>query len=344
MTHIENDQCTVIRLTDFQMQRAERQLQKDAWMAQEDPLNINPSTRKSPTASDLDSGSSVLSSNPVHNTATALKNTFEGTISTTSHEKSSPLQSFRDTYTAVDTPKIKNSELGMRSPNKVMDFDQTMRRLDRHPFPQDSRSVLPAEGVKNPDKVQPWLDNMHPTARPPPDNTSMVASMYDKNAPSSAVSENIPPSVRARDPDPAAPHKHVINIPAHSAISPRSQLDIQKFWDGMQQKYICPGMSCNRGFKSIRGFQEHLLSSAHVGGTVVCPSCLKRFGSTAAWVAHCESGSRRCDIRNSSNFNHVMREITGGVLGTQGFLEDGTVQYVAQKIEDWNAEPANEGW
>ena len=255
MNHIENDECSIIRLQDFQMQRAEKQIQKDAWVAETDPFNINPSAR---------------------------------------------------------------TNLGTEHSTGLLD------------------GVLPDPNSKRDNAdVNGWLASVKSTANPPSDNHSEVASIYNRKTSESVMSENVPPSIRPTDIDPAAGHKHVITMPAHSIITTTSSLDMERFWDAIRQEYICPGEKCRRTFKSRLDFQKHLLSSAHVGGQVVCPSCLKRFATTTAWVAHCESASKKCDIRNSSDFNNVIREITGGVLGTQGFMEDGSVQYVAPKIQEW---------
>ncbi|KAI1623418.1 hypothetical protein EDD37DRAFT_694797 [Exophiala viscosa] len=263
MSHIENDECSIIRLQDFQMQRAEKQIQKDAWVAETDPFNINPSARGWENRTNL------------------------GT------ERSTGLL--------------------------------------------DGGLVNASPKRDNPD-VNGWLASVKSTAtNPPSDNHSEVASIYNRKTSESIMSENVPPPsvLRPADPDPAAGHKHVISMPAHSIITTTSSLDMERFWDAIRQEYICPGEKCRRTFKSRLDFQKHLLSSAHVGGQVVCPSCLKRFATTTAWVAHCESASKKCDIRNSSDFNNVIREITGGVLGTRGFMDDGSVQYVAPKIQEW---------
>ena len=66
-----------------------------------------------------------------------------------------------------------------------------------------------------------------------------------------------------------------------------------------------------------------------------CPSCYKRFKSTTALIAHYESGSRKCKVRNALDFDAVLREVSGGLLRTDGLLEDGSVRLVAQRVEDW---------
>jgi len=152
---------------------------------------------------------------------------------------------------------------------------------------KDDPEETPAGGEDA--RVEGWLNSVNSTVKPPLDNHSEVASMYDNKAPSIVVSENIPPNTRAQ-PNVNAPHRHIIQMPAHSIVS-STRLDTERFWDAIHQEYICPGEKCRRHFKSPHDFQKHLLTSAHVGGTVVCPSCLKRFATTTAWVAHTESAS-----------------------------------------------------
>lgn len=337
MNHIENDECSIIRLSDFQMQRAEKQIQKDAWVAETDPFTINPSGWDKRTNLGTERSTGLLDSSPKRGPAArSLSNALGGPISTLSHEQFPPLNN------------IGNSNLGTQSrmtSSNLVDLDDDpandMARLHISGTKSPNTRVVNPEPSKSgaPDNsrlVNGWLATVNSTANPPSDNHSEVASIYNRKTSESILSENVPPpSVRAADPDPAAGYKRIISMPAHSIITSNSTQDRERFWDAIRQEYICPGEKCRRTFKGALEFQKHLLSSAHVGGQVVCPSCLKRFATTTAWVAHCESASKRCDIWNSSDFNNVMREITGGVLGTRGFMEDGTVQYVAPKIEDW---------
>jgi hypothetical protein len=142
-------------------------------------------------------------------------------------------------------------------------------------------------------------------------------------------SQTIPAAAQALN----NPNAHIRTVTA--ALSPRSLLDPYKYFDPLQNCFVCPGQKCHSKFATPEAFDEHLLSSAHVGGRTVCPSCLKKFKTTAALITHCESGSKRCTIRKSTNYNQVMRELTAGLLGTEGHLIDGSVRYVANKPENW---------
>jgi hypothetical protein len=334
MSHIENDECSVIRLTDFQMQRAEKQLSKDTWVEETEPYSVtSPSEERTNVTV-----RSLLDDGPRRERS--LSNALGGPISTVSHEHFPALGAQAAANPNIDTKSQANT-------NNLINFDDPVKDMARlnisqPPLQARQRNVLNARNEPGPDEfenavgLRGWLNSVNSTTNPPSDNHSEVASLYNRRVPESVVSSNfIPPSVRAADPNPAANFKRLITMPAHSIISSTNRLEFERFWDSLRQEYVCPGEKCHRGFKTRLDFQKHLLSSAHVGGSVTCPSCLKKFATTTAWVAHCESASKKCDIRNSADFNNVMREVTGGVLGTSGFLDDGTVKYVAPEIQEW---------
>lgn len=326
MHHIERDECSVIRLTDFQMQRAEKQIQKDAWASETEPFTVS---NRANTIPDTIGSHEMLD---YHSLQHYLENPLGERSPNIAYEPFPPLPN-----TNPDDKYIPNSKSEVATSN-LLDMNEPERELERlrisenaweTPMQQEEPQTASTTG-----RVHGWLASVNNSSSPPADQHSQVASMYEsKAAQTPNSSEMIPPSHRAANPDPAAAHEHIINMPAHSLIS--TKMDVQRFWDAVQKCYICPGETCQRRFTRSIEFERHLVSSAHVGGKVVCPSCLKRFASTTAWVAHCESASKRCDIRNSSDFNNVMREITGGVLGTQGFNDDGTVKYVAPEIQEW---------
>ncbi|KAI9794947.1 MAG: hypothetical protein M1833_007321 [Piccolia ochrophora] len=94
-------------------------------------------------------------------------------------------------------------------------------------------------------------------------------------------------------------------------------------------RFCCPHPNCSAALKSIDAFKAHLKSPAHLPDSIRCPSCLRLFKSTTALVQHCESSSSRCDIRYSDGFNQALDTITGGLLETKGFHDDGTIRYEA---------------
>lgn len=340
MYHIENDECSVIRLEDFQMQRAEKQIHKDACEANGELFTTASSIHNVPTVLNASTGTDLLDNKHVHDSGRSLSNALGGPILPASHEQFPPLAK-------APTPSKPNEQF---SPHKsarsaksrgtatnLMNFDNVEKSMAGLEIGHDAWSKWAERSQSQDDQgyVKGWLASMNGSAIPPSDNNSEVASMYDKKIAGSTISENIPPSVQSAGETSSAVHRHIIQMPAHSIISTNAPLDLDRFFDALLQQYVCPGQRCRRKFRRAELFRQHLLTSAHIGGQVVCPTCLKRFATTFAWVAHCESASKRCDIRNSSNLNHVVREITGGVLATQGNMDDGTVKYVAPKIHEW---------
>jgi hypothetical protein len=321
MSHIEQDECTVIGVQDFQVQRAERQLQKDAWEAEAEPFGINPSTRSH----------SILNSNARGDLFAA----GPGDESVCSANSQFPPLAQSQVSRPVDRIPQPSTQHAKATSN-LIDLDDTSRAMSTLNINQQSWSFQQpppqSEQYSNNPRIKGWLKQVNTTAEPPSDNASEVASIYDKR--DSGITSTVPPSTLASA-NPDAPHQHIINMPAHTVVS-TSRLEIGKYWDPIRQCYACPTSKCKRQFRTTEEFRSHLFTSSHVGGQVTCPSCLKRFVTTAAWVAHTESASKRCAIRNSYNYNQVMREITGGVLGTQGFNENGSVKFVAPKIHEWN--------
>lgn len=134
--------------------------------------------------------------------------------------------------------------------------------------------------------------------------------------------------------DPSAV-SHTSNMDGSLNVHRKSTFKLADFWIDEQSHYECPGQDCKQTFEDASDFHKHLLSRAHVGGHVTCPSCLLHFNSLTALCAHMEAPSRRCNIRHSVNYNQVLREVTAGLIGTAGTFEDGSVKY---------AQPTDEGW
>ncbi|KIW21113.1 hypothetical protein PV08_01693 [Exophiala spinifera] len=333
MQHIENGECEIIGSRDFQMQRAEKQLLKETWAKETDPYNLS-SPMESRTAGSARSRS--LMDNEAENAGGGVSLYQPGVHTSASSEQHFP-------PLGTNPPKSRASSKSQVTTSNLINFDERANDMARLRISQSRPQARPwdphAEPApaprENTASIRDWLGSVNSRTNPPSDNHSEVASIYDRKAAESAVSENhVPPSQRG-GPFAVPGGRQVITMPAHSIITNTSGIDLEKYWDSLRQEYMCPGDRCLRAFKDQLDFKNHLLSSAHVGGQVTCPSCLKKFASTTAWVAHCESASKKCDIRKSADFNNVLREITGGVLGTSGFLGDGTVKYVAPRIEDW---------
>lgn len=79
-------------------------------------------------------------------------------------------------------------------------------------------------------------------------------------------------------------------------------------------------------------------NNGHRGFDHVCPSCLKRYKTPSALMAHLESATTRCSIRNSKGYGNVLHLVSGGHLNVDGRHNDGTTRIVspedAGKIPD----------
>jgi len=351
MFHIENHECQVIKPEHFQRRRAEKQIEKDAWAEALDPYGRSALPSHADTNVDTDGGVTLLDQSsrgsrdgpgipssspplsPLSPVSPPLQLQAGGPLRTppssalgktiTSIERFPPLP-------ATNRPRTNKQE----AHSDLLDLDEAGQRLRRlqvsdgawtdstshaqHLFPHPKQPASkPTESV--PDRHHPD-DSTHLTAATDGGQDTRDAQIIP------------PPAVKPSTQDPSAAYAHVQTAPR---ISLSSELDIQQFFDTRCDRYICPGLRCGRQLKTVDEFRDHLLTGAHITGPVTCPSCLKKFKTTSALIAHCESGSRKCNIRNSTNYNEVIREITGGLIGTNGHLRDGTVRYTAPRIQDW---------
>ena len=163
-------------------------------------------------------------------------------------------------------------------------------------------------------------------------NVQQPAGRFDTFSGLSLLPNRIAPAAKPKNTDPNAPHAHLNSA---SKLELPSTIEPYLYWNNLLEQFVCPGHKCGRKFDTSDAFTAHLLTGAHVGGRRQCPSCLKTFGSTTALISHCESGNKKCMIRKSANYNQVMRELTGGLIGTDGHLHDGSVRYTANKVQDW---------
>ncbi|KAJ9613211.1 hypothetical protein H2200_003153 [Cladophialophora chaetospira] len=343
MFHIEQDECSVIGVRDFQMQRAERQIQKDAWEAEVDPFGLTQTARNHNSIINTNAGDDLLEGDQAGRPVQSLNNVSRGPGSLASQAQYPPLAQSQVSTGLNGRPAAQPSILGARTSSNLIDLNEPAKAMSVLNINQQSwgfqQPALQQPQYADDPRIKNWVNSVNSATLPPNENGSDVASPYENKRIPSDLSSPLPASTQAL-PNQSAPHQHIIRMPAHSIVSTTTQLEVEKYWDPIRQVYGCPTTKCKREFSSEGEFRKHLLSSNHIGGQVTCPSCLKKFATTAAWVAHTESASKKCDIKNSFHYNQVMREITGGVLGTQGFNENGSVNFVAPKIEQWN----EDGW
>jgi len=348
MFHIEKDECTVIRMTDYQIQRAEKQLEKEAWAQETDTLGI-PRTNRDQQFRDQEAHDranaalGLIDDIPATRADRSLHSAIGGPISTMSLQQFPPLAP--PATPTASQPQISGAHTAKAkaAPSDLIELDEqpplvNVTNLHISNLHTSQSAEWAADPTNANAKVKGWLDAIGTSAKSPQENYDAAASIYDQKIDNTPVGGNAASTLKApasASTKPGGKYGHITTQPAGSIVSNSTGFDVERYWDVMQQKYACPGQRCNRRFNDAKCFREHLLSDAHVGGVVVCPSCLKRFRTAAAWVSHTESASKKCDIRNSVDFNTIMREITGGVLGTFGYRDDGSVNFVAPEIQDW---------
>jgi hypothetical protein len=77
-------------------------------------------------------------------------------------------------------------------------------------------------------------------------------------------------------------------------------------------------------FKSATELGEHIREMHKATDKIPCPQCEKRFPSFARLMAHIESGSRKCGIRQDEDmFSRAIKEYTGGFVKVLPLKEQG---------------------
>ncbi|RMY89353.1 hypothetical protein D0862_10231 [Hortaea werneckii] len=128
---------------------------------------------------------------------------------------------------------------------------------------------------------------------------------------------------------PTPPSREVAKKHEDELASPQNNLMYSHFYDPESpeydpdfflspytERYECPFPGC--GFEGGSSFdtpselQDHL-SWAHLRTNFSCTTCLKRFVSATALVAHIES-TQRCRVKDSSNYHVLLDSISGGFL------------------------------
>lgn len=87
-------------------------------------------------------------------------------------------------------------------------------------------------------------------------------------------------------------------------------------------------------FMDIDDLKRHLTSGFHQGTDHQCLKCLKRFKTPAALIAHMESSSERCNIKETQQFGRMLSAVSGGFLGVSGRHADGSIKISALTDEE----------
>ena len=366
MHHIEKDECEVISAEVYQRRMAEKQIEKDVWAEALDSSNTRsflPSQAGSGSETDTNGGGvSLLDDYHVRSIGLTWQGATRQTVGLTPLQPtvSGPYMAPRPAVQSKGALSLDNFP-SLPAQNKSSTTQSTI--IESCPNGDDLLSFDDAENEARKVVGGPWNSGTVPasllvaprTAFPKSgdghdgstlDNSSNVGtgtkanppiSMSDRLSQLSIADSQLSPQAQgippAALPPQTNPNGRIRTLPA--ALSGRSTLDPWKYFDPLQNCFVCPGAKCQAKHATPQDFDEHLVSSAHVGGKTVCPSCLSKFNTTAALISHCESGSKRCTVRKSANYNQVMRELTAGLLGTEGHLIDGSVKYVASKPQDW---------
>ena len=306
MQHIENDECKVITQEIFERRRAEKAVAKDAWAAQLAPQTEHNVPRGNMSMfSDVDpsehGGVSLLDEDKVMGSEThssVLRDYLTPTLN---------MLSLRDQY-----PKLPNLNYSQHTKAVDQDTEGDLMSFDGDDVQEDEHRSEPAWNTK-----KPAARNLFQNSKSPP----RLVTETDRGADRSIVSKT------SLSTDPQA---HLSTKP--TPMKQFSILEPMNHFNDLTSNFECPGRKCGGVFATLEAFNAHLTSNAHVGGRTICPSCLAKFPSTMALVAHCESPSKRCNIRNTANYNQILREITGGLIGAEGHHIDGSVKYVANDI------------
>ncbi|KAI4217857.1 MAG: hypothetical protein LQ349_008984 [Xanthoria aureola] len=99
-------------------------------------------------------------------------------------------------------------------------------------------------------------------------------------------------------------------------------------------EWDCPYHKCKFTALRRQDLDVHLddrNQNGHLGFGLQCPSCLKRFKTASAMVAHFESPTVRCNIRDSKEYSEILYFVSGGHLDVSGRHSDGTNRLVVPK-------------
>jgi hypothetical protein len=313
MRHIEIGECEMITLEVFERRLVEDAIIKDAWQAQLRPdqavvprgviSNFNPdSPNEQGGVSLMDNESSLMAAMSGH-TEMAQQDHLTASVNNISLE---------DEFPALTTINPNANDHNTAS-HKGLHADQKAK--------SDLMSLTSnANGVEN---RKPTWEASSPAA----------SRLFGTTQPSFHQGQEIDSSTGSSVPieGPLADRNQHVRT-KRAPISPPSRLDPMDCFQSMINKFECPGRNCGRTFDTIEAFNDHLVGPDHKGGPNVCPSCLGKFKSTMALVAHCESPSKKCAIRKSPNYDKLLREITAGIIGAEGHHIDGSVRYVANDI------------
>ena len=348
MSHIEYDECELIPLAQFSRQRAEKQIIKDLWEATLDPSEASTVPKETEVGSQADSNPGGVSLLDEGRTNEDYSRRASG-VSGAGPQPLQPISSQQ--YTAPEVPVQALANISLtRFPalptqkhNAISSYKEhytlgdDLIDLDELPGKPRRKAQIPL-GVWGSQSSA--SKSLFKGADAPSPTMIRSDDALEKQSSLSTNSNGNQPGtmfdwLNQQSPPPPLQQGQRRDRHVKTALASvyASQIDPYQYYNHIIGKFACPGVKCGRSFTSPDAFLGHLNAGAHVGGKTNCPSCLGDFNNTASLIAHCESGSKKCNIRKSANYNQVMRELTGGLIGTAGHYEDGSIQYTTTKDE-----------
>lgn len=89
----------------------------------------------------------------------------------------------------------------------------------------------------------------------------------------------------------------------------------------------CSDLLISKSFATKSTFIAHLNSPAHHNERLQCHNCLRYFQNATALTQHCEAQGVRCKVRDTTDYNGIVDEVTGGTARISGRHVDNTVKY-----------------
>lgn len=345
--HIETNKCKIIKGEDFHKHKAEIELEKEAVEEQLSgglyQLDLLSQSNSNP---DYLGGTSLADDERVHQPESWHSTVTHNTDLLQSDRQNSTISWNNEKYPPLVAQK-EPSQIGRRQYNAEQNSDDERDGGESDllgskwaPHKQkpawSTQTFSQSVGAQSLRQTRTGSSNLFGSMVD--DEGSVATSAATRGTHTADLSEPsnaLPPAARAENQDPNAPNAQV-QIRQRISLPPRYNLE--NYWNSVMGHYVCPAYKCGRKLRSIKDFEVHLLSGAHAAARVKCPCCLKSFKSTQALVAHAESGSRKCDLRNTENFDLTIREITGGLLKVEGHFENlGNARFESVPVEEWNS-------
>ena len=84
----------------------------------------------------------------------------------------------------------------------------------------------------------------------------------------------------------------------------------------------------------VDDLKRHLTSGVHQGTDHTCLKCLRHFKTAYGLIAHMESNSERCRVKDTEHFGQILSVVSGGFLGVKGRNADGSIKISALSEEE----------